>query len=201
LAIKYDELKDCETLLIASDTSFTDSPEDRKSSQGYLIKLFGGPVTWKASKQVTVTIFTTEAELLVLEHIVKEGFALERLFRDIQLEINNGLKFHCDNTQTIQLVVKDNARLQTKLQYVDIQNMWLKQEYKKACFQISYLPTVEMPTDGLTKVLPRQKFATFIHQLGLVDIQDHLEDVAREDSGDESETDSDSDYESNSTDR
>ena len=123
-----------------------------------------------------------------------------RLFRDIQLEINNGLKFHCDNTQTIRLVVEDNAHLQTKLRHVDIQNMWLKQEYKKARFQISYLPTAEMPADGLTKVLPRQKFATFVHQLGLVDIQDHLEDVAREDSSNGSKTNSNSDYESDSTD-
>jgi hypothetical protein len=120
LAIEYDGLKDCEALLIASDASFADDLQNRKSSQGYLIKLFGGPVAWKASKQATVTTSTTEAELLALEHTVKEGFAMERLFRDIQLEINNGLKFHCDNTQTIRLVVEDNARLRTKLRHVDI---------------------------------------------------------------------------------
>jgi hypothetical protein len=78
--------------------------------------------------------------------------------------------------------------------------MWLKQEYKKAWFEISYLPTAKMPADGLIKALPHQKFATFVHQLGLVDIQDRLEDVAGEDSGDGSETDSDSDYESEFTD-
>ena len=120
MAIEYDGEKDCEALLIASDASFGDDPDDRKSSQGYLIKLFGGSVAWKASKQATVTTSTTEAELLALEHTVKEGFAMERLFRDIQLELNSGLKFHCDNTQTIRLVVEDNARLKTRLRHVDI---------------------------------------------------------------------------------
>ena len=57
-----------------------------------------------------------------------------------------------------------------------------------------------MPADGLTKALPRQKFTTFVNQLGLVDIQDRLEDITGEDSSDGSETDSDSDYESDSTD-
>jgi hypothetical protein len=196
LAIEYDGMEDCEALLIASDASFADDDDDRKSSQGYLIKLFGGPVAWKASKQATVTTSTTEAELLALEHTVKEGFALKRLFRDIQLEIQNGLKFHCDNTQTIRLVVDDNARLRTRLRHVDIQNMWLKQEYKKAHFQIAYLPTAEMPADGLTKALPKQKFDSFVKQLGLVNIKDLLEDVAEEDSEENSETDLDSDCES-----
>jgi hypothetical protein len=117
LAIEYHGQKDCEALLIASDASFADNPDDRKSSQGYLIKLFGGPVAWKSNKQATVTTSTTEAELLALEHTVKEGFALERLFRDIQLELNTGLKFHCDNTQTIRLIVEDNARLKTRLRH------------------------------------------------------------------------------------
>ena len=44
LAIKYNGLKDCEALLIASDVSFADNLNDRKSSQRYLIKLFENPV-------------------------------------------------------------------------------------------------------------------------------------------------------------
>jgi hypothetical protein len=41
------------------------------------------------------TTSTKEAELLDMEH--EECFTTERLFRDIQLELNNGLKSHCDN--------------------------------------------------------------------------------------------------------
>ncbi|KOS37314.1 hypothetical protein ACN38_g11899 [Penicillium nordicum] len=49
----------------ASDASFGDN-KDRKSSEGYICKLYGGPIDWKASKQKTVTTSTTEAELLAL---------------------------------------------------------------------------------------------------------------------------------------
>ena len=31
-----------------------------------------------------------------------------------------------------------------------------------------------MPADGLTKALPRQRHETFVQQLGLVDIAEHL---------------------------
>ena len=134
---------------------------------------------------------TTEVEFLALEHTVKEGFTLERLFCDIQLELNCGLKFHCDNTQTIRLVVEDNARLKTRLRHVDILNMWLKQEYRKARFEVSYLATAEMP---------KQKFDSFVRHLGLVDIKDLLENDATEDCDRNSESDFDSDYETDSTD-
>ncbi|KOS36072.1 hypothetical protein ACN38_g13245 [Penicillium nordicum] len=49
----------------ASDALFGDN-KDRKSSEGYICKLYGGPIDWKASKQKTVTTSTTEAELLAL---------------------------------------------------------------------------------------------------------------------------------------
>jgi hypothetical protein len=68
--------------------------------------------------------------------------------------------------------------------------MWLKQEYKKARFEISYLPTAEMPANGLTKALPRQKFNSFVRHLGLVEIKDLLENEAAEDrDGDSDDSD------------
>jgi hypothetical protein len=97
-------------------------------------------------------------------------------------------------------MVEDNARLKTRLCHVDIQNMWLKQEYRKARFEISYLATAEMPADGLTKALPRQKFDSFVRHLGLVEIKDLLENEATEDCNGDSESDYDSTYETDSTD-
>lgn len=50
---------------ISSDASYGDNG-DRTSSAGYIYQIFGGPVDWKATRQRTVTISTTEAELLGL---------------------------------------------------------------------------------------------------------------------------------------
>ena len=54
----------------ASDASFGDN-RDRKSSEGYICKLCGGPIDWKASGRKTVTTSTTEAELLALSEAGK----------------------------------------------------------------------------------------------------------------------------------
>ena len=50
----------------ASNAAYADEPDTRRSSEGYVFKLYGLPVDWKAAVQKTVTKSTTEAELLAL---------------------------------------------------------------------------------------------------------------------------------------
>jgi hypothetical protein len=61
-------------------------------------------------------------------------------------------------------------KLVTKLKHVDIHQSWVRQEVQEGRLSIEWLPTSEMPADGLTKALPRQKHDEFIRQLRLVDI-------------------------------
>jgi hypothetical protein len=58
-------------------------------------------------------------------------------------------------------------RIQITLRHVDIHNYWIRQEAKKGQFEVKYLPTNKMPTDGLTKALDKGKFKRFVAQLGL----------------------------------
>ena len=53
--------------------------------------------------------------------------------------------------------------------------MWLKQEFRKGKFDIGYLPTADMPADGLTKALSQQKFEHFRLLLNLADVQDKIQ--------------------------
>jgi hypothetical protein len=60
-------------------------------------------------------------------------------------------------------------KLVTKLKHIDIHNHWLRQEVQNGNLLIEWISTLEMPADGLTKALPRQKHDEFVRQLGLVD--------------------------------
>lgn len=157
-------------LLICGDASFADDSESRRSSQGYIVQLFGGPIIWKAARQSTVTTSTTEAELLALEHVAKESTALKRFLYELRLDLGVAWEIFCDNQQTIRLVVEESERLTTRLRHVDIQNMWLKQEHAKGTFTVTYMKTSEMPADGLTKALPRQAHERFLTHLNLYDM-------------------------------
>jgi hypothetical protein len=86
----------------------------------------------------------------------------------------------CDNKQTINALEKDSPLLRTKLRHIDIHNHWLRQEVQEGRINVKWVPTADMPADGLTKSLPRQRQEKFVQQLGLVDISDLLEKMGRD---------------------
>jgi hypothetical protein len=177
LAIQYSGMQDDslnKVFLCASDAAFADDKTTRKSTEGYLSSLYGGPIDWHSTKQKTVTTSSTEAELLALSHAAKEVIWLKNFFKGIQFDPGHETFIYCDNRQTIRLMDEDEPKLNTKLRHVDIHQHWLRQEVQLGRMQIDWKPTNEMPADGLTKALPRQRHQTFIQQLGLVDIKEKL---------------------------
>jgi hypothetical protein len=178
LALEYGGTSlEAQALMIATDASLADDIETRRSSHGYTISLFGGLILWKAARQNIVVTSTTHAELLGVEQVGKETMALQRFFKELQLDLGDCWTIFCDNKQTIRLIIDEQERVSTKLRHVDIQNMWLRQEHNKGTFQVTYLPTNEMPADGLTKNLPRFKFEYFRTLLNLQDIRGKLESL------------------------
>jgi Reverse transcriptase (RNA-dependent DNA polymerase) len=167
LGISYNGGETKEILICASDAAFADHVDTRKSSEGFLIKLYGGPIDWRASRQRTVTTSSTEAELLSLSTAEKEVIWWRRFFKAIEFDTEQDIVIRCDNSQTMRLLEKESYSLQTKLKHIDIHCHWLRQEVQNSTIQLLWTPTNEMPADGLTKALPAQKYPGFIQQLGL----------------------------------
>ena len=158
-----------EVFLMASDAAFTDSV-NHKSSEGYLCKLFGAAVDWKATQQHTVTTSTTEAELLALSEAGHCLIWWKQLFSTISFNPEHPLSIQCDNKQTVGIVSKDEPVIQSKLKHVDIHGCWLHQEVQAGHVSVDWIPTALMPADGLTKLLPLHKHQVFIQLLRLVDV-------------------------------
>ncbi len=91
------------------------------------MKLFGGAVAWRANKQDKVTTLFTEVELLAISQTAEEAIYLFRLMQTLNLVIPEAPTIECDNAQTIQLLVDESMKLQTKLRHVDIHSHWLRQ--------------------------------------------------------------------------
>ena len=152
---------------ISSDASFADDKTTRRSRQGYLFSLFGGPIAWKASKQNTVTTSSTEAELLALSQVGKEVIWWKNFFDAINFRLPQKILINCDNRQTIRLLTTESPKLTTKLRHVDIHHHWLRQEIAQNHINISWISTNSMPADGFTKTLTRQKHEHFLNLLNL----------------------------------
>ena len=99
------------------------------------------------------------------------------MFNAIQFNVGHDHEIGCDNLQTLHLLTKEMPILRTKLRHIEIHNHWLRQEVQQARLRTTWIPTKEMPADGLTKTLARQQHESFVRLLGLVDIKKNIEDA------------------------
>ena len=81
----------------ASDASYADEPETRRSSQGYAFFFGGLMIDWKAAVQRTVTKSTTESELLSLLLAGSQIIEWMHFFKGILLYLDPTPTILCDN--------------------------------------------------------------------------------------------------------
>jgi hypothetical protein len=165
----------------SSDASYADEPETCRSSQGYVFKFGGLMIDSKSTVQRTVTKSTTESELLSLSLAASQMEEWMRFFTGINLTLDCTPTIWCDNQQTVGIVTKEHDKLHTKVKHVDIYQLWIRQEVTASRINVKWVPTDRMPADGLTKILPKQKFTEFIRQLNLVDITERLKGLRQAD--------------------
>ena len=58
--------------------------------------------------------------------------------------------------------------------------MWLRQEVQNERLHVVWCPTADMPADGLTKTLVRQKHSRFVEQLGLESVERYIVERLRD---------------------
>jgi hypothetical protein len=149
----------------ASDAAFADDAENRRLSHGYLFKLYG-TIDWKATRQRSVTKSTTEAELIALSATGGEIEWWIRVFKQVKFDPEIQPTIYCDNEQTVGIFNKEEERLHTKLRHVNTHQMWVRQGVQEKRLHVGWCLTAEMPADGLTKSLVKQKHTEFVRQLG-----------------------------------
>jgi hypothetical protein len=167
LSIKYCDHPATPIFTPSSDAAFADDQQTRKSSFGYLFQLYGGPIDWKASKQITVTTSSTEAELLALSETARQCIWWMNFFRHIQFDLSDRTPIRCDNQQTLGLVNNEMPRLSTRLKHIEVHDSWLRQEIQTGNISTVWVSTNDMAADGFTKILPYQKHQHFIDLLHL----------------------------------
>lgn len=167
IGIKYGNQEDMKDFFGASDASFSDDPETRRSSEGYVFFLYGGAIDWKATRQTAVTKSSTEAELYSISHAGSEMIWWNRLMQKLDLRLRHQDVLYCDNRQTLRILTSDSYRLHTKMRHVDVQQCWLKEQVLKGHVRVDWIGTNQIHADGFTKLLAPNRHIQFVEQLRL----------------------------------
>ncbi|TYK07784.1 Cysteine-rich RLK (receptor-like protein kinase) 8 [Cucumis melo var. makuwa] len=128
------------TIEAYTDSDWTGSVIDRKSTSGYCTFVWGNLVTWRSKKQSVVARSSGEAE-----------------YRAISLGI-------------FAISIANNLVQHDRTKYVEIDRHFIKERLDNESICIPYIPSSQQVTDVLTKGLLRPHFDLGVSKLGLIDI-------------------------------
>lgn len=137
----------------------------RKSTTGFIVKCGIGTISWKSSKQPTLSRSSSEAEYVAAGEIAKEV----QYFFDMAPQV--GLQSICipvgiDNRAAKSLIDDPISAARTK--HIEIVYHHVREKVKRQQMRFVPVPTAENPADVLTKPLSRQLFEKHRQTLGVV---------------------------------
>ena len=137
------------------DSDYAGDLDRRRSTTGYVFKLYGAPVSWRSILHDTVVLSTTEVEYMALAEAVKEALWLWRLTEELGVE-QEGVELHCDSQSAISLAKNTVHHARTK--HIDVRYHLLRDVVEDGDIVLSKVDTKDNLADMLTKVVPGSKF-------------------------------------------
>ncbi|XP_062539157.1 uncharacterized protein LOC134207457 [Armigeres subalbatus] len=135
-------------LEVFSDADWGNDITDRCSISGAVFKVFGATVSWFARKQHTVSLSSTEAELVALCAAACHSQWLVRVLKELGWNSNNPVLFWEDNQSTMKIV--SNPKDTGRLKHIDVKYFFVRDLVQNGKIKIEYVPSAEQQADMLT---------------------------------------------------
>jgi hypothetical protein len=155
-----------------TDASFQTDTDDSQSQSGFVFTINGGAVSWKSSKQETVTDSTAEAEYIAASGAAKEGVWMRRFLIELGVfpDASSPLNLHCDNNGAIAQAKEPRNHQKNKhvLRKFHLIREFIRRDEIKMC----KIHTDSNVADPLTKALPQPKHEAHMRAMGIRYLRD-----------------------------
>lgn len=165
LRMVYRRHEATEVLVGFSDADWGGDQNDRKSTTGYVFKVYGNVVSWTSRKQATISQSSTEAEYIALAQAVSEAKWMKSLLFEIGIEINQPISMFEDNQSCIKIA--EEPREHKRMKHIDIKYCFIRDEIANGIIKVKYKPTSEQTADIMTKGLGTNLFVKHRNDLNL----------------------------------
>jgi hypothetical protein len=149
------------------DASFQTDPDELKSQLGFVFTINGAAVSWKISKQETVTDSTIEAEYIVASESAKERVWIRNFLIELGVFPNasSPLNLYCDNNGAIAQAKE--PRNHQKSKHVLRKFHLIREFVRRGEIKICKIHTDLNVADPLTKPLPQPKHEAHMTSMGI----------------------------------
>ncbi len=137
-----------------TDADFFGDKDNGKSTNGFVIKVGTGAVSWASKLQGVIARSSTEAEFYGASFAGTEVCWMRELLAELGRPVTEPSPLWVDNQSTIQ-VLNDSVH-HSRMKHIPVQEFWIRHKVaKEKVMDVHYCPTEEMPADIFTKALSR----------------------------------------------
>jgi len=147
------------------DADWAGDAVDRKSTSGYVIRLFGNVVFWKSKKQSSITKSSTSAEYVALSEVVTEINAIREMIKSFNLECKKPTKVYEDNKGAV--IIARNGNFTKNSKHIEVQYHYVHENYLNRTIDVVKIKTDDNMADIFTKALDKRTFEKFRDMLKL----------------------------------
>jgi hypothetical protein len=134
------------------DSDFFGDKDNGKSTNGFVVKVGTGAISWASKLQGVIARSSTEAEFYGASFAGTEIKWLRNILGELGHPVDGPSPLWVDNQSTIQVL--NDAVHHSRMKHISVQEFWIRDEVSKVkSIEVHYMPTEEMPADIFTKAL------------------------------------------------
>jgi hypothetical protein len=155
------------SLLFASvDADWANCPDTRRSHTGYMISWNSHLISWKSTKQCTVSLSSTEAEYKALADVGKEFTWLNNLMKEVLLiSDNSSITILVDNQGAINLALSQTSQNGFRTKHMDLRLHFVRDLIQDKVIRLQFVPSSQNTSDYLTKPVGRTNIRRSLQRL------------------------------------
>nr|GEY05190.1 ribonuclease H-like domain, reverse transcriptase, RNA-dependent DNA polymerase [Tanacetum cinerariifolium] len=151
-----------------NDSSYGVNTQEGKGTTSIIFYYGESPISWSTQKQATVALSSCESEFIAATAAATQALWLKRLLSMLTHSQKEKVTIQVDNKSTIALM--KNPIFHGRSKHIDTKYHFIRECVEKEDIQVEFVNGEYQKADILTKALPKIKFLTMRHLIGLKDL-------------------------------
>jgi hypothetical protein len=139
-----------------SDSDFATDKDSRISVTGYVVYFCGVPVAWRSRSQRSVTLSTSESELVACSELIKEIKFIIQVLTSVGIPVKLPVVCHVDNVGAIFLA--NNLTTGDRTKHIDVRHHFVREIVEEGIVKIIFIKTADNDADLWTKNVTGELF-------------------------------------------
>ncbi|MFZ4818323.1 MAG: reverse transcriptase domain-containing protein, partial [Limisphaerales bacterium] len=153
-----------------SDADWGADVDSRRSTSGYVFLNAGAAISWQSKRQPTVSLSSTESELMALVAAIREALSWRNRLEAVGMGSAEPIRILADNNGALALIKSPTSRETTK--HIAIRTFFARDVVESGIVETIYVASAENAADVLTKAVAGERMRLAREMLGLRPIRE-----------------------------